>query len=417
MIDLSDLADEISALHLAAPPLQDIVRRASKAKRQRTQRRLTATVGVLALAIAATVFFVGRPVKAHPVPGISMYAGSASAAFVTKSGVVFVADQGNDSLLELNPKSKPPFDPVGTIPLPFTPGVVAISPDASTAYVAPLVPEFAGGSNALYEINLATGRVVRKIVDNLQPLGSITIGPDGNTGYAWGDDVVPIELSSGEIRAPIAHSTGEYTDFEIAPDGTTALALSDGPSPGFQVIDLTKGTLTRAVSTARLRVDALSGFWSPEATSYAPNGATAYVVVEQQTRGGSNVGLLKVSTRTGSIYSAVRLGGGEAGNLVVAPNGERAFVSIQIDVAHVPSGSFDVVPVDLVTMKPAPRIDVGDVQELGLLEIPEYQTLYAVDTSWRVTEVDETTGDIIGSSVIPVPSLLAPTLQPIAFVG
>jgi hypothetical protein len=63
------------------------------------------------------------------------------------------------------------------------------------------------------------------------------------------------------------------------------------------------------------------------------------------------------------------------------------------------------------------RVDVGDSQVLGLLAIPGHSTLYALDTRWRVTEIDETTDGIIGSSVIPVPSLLAPTLQPIAFVG
>jgi len=418
MTDLSDLVDEISGLRLTAPPLEDIIRRAARGKRLRTERRLTVAVIVLGLVISVAVLLVGRLTKEHQaLQGATPYSGSASAAFVTRGGRVYVADQGNNSLLELNPTATPPFEPVSTTPLPFTPGVVAISPDDSTAYVSPLVPEFAGGSDSLYEISLATGHVLRRIVDPLQPLGNVTIAPKGATAYAWGDDIVPINLSSGRIGPPIAHSTGEYTDFEIAPDGTTALASSDGPSPNFQVIDLTTGKPTRTVSTAHLGVGGLTGFWSPEAVAYSPNGATAYVVIEQDAFGKTRVGLLKVSDRTGSVLSAVGLGSGEAGNVVVAPNGERAFVATQIDIPHVPSGAFDVVPVDLATMKPLRKITLGHVQDLGLLAIPGHLTLYAFDTEWRVAEVNETTDAIVAATPIPVPSLLAATLQPIAFVG
>ncbi|MGD0391751.1 MAG: hypothetical protein ABSC41_03845, partial [Acidimicrobiales bacterium] len=65
-------------------------------------------------------------------------------------------DQGSNSILELNPSTKPAFEPVG------------------------------------------------KVVDRKQPLGSLAIAPDGKMAYAWGDDIVPIDLLTGRILSPIS---------------------------------------------------------------------------------------------------------------------------------------------------------------------------------------------------------------------
>jgi hypothetical protein len=43
--------------------------------------------------------------------------------------------------------------------------------------------------------------------------------------------------------------------------------------------------------------------------------------------------------------------------------------------------------------------------------------LFAFDTHWLVTAIDERTDRVGSVSTIPVPSLLAATLQPIAFGG
>jgi hypothetical protein len=345
------------------------------------------------------------------------YIGTAAAAFVTRTGLVFVADQGNDSLLELNPESDPPFEPVSTVPLRFTPGVVAVSPNGVMAYVSPLVPEFEGGSNVFYEVNLVSHRVVREMVDHSQPLGRITIDPNGLTAYAWGSDVVPIDLTSGRFGAPIARSSGEYTDFEIAPGGRFAVGVSDGPSPNYQEINLATGTVVMTVSTKDLRLNDVKGTWLPEDVTFSGDGTNAYIAVQQELADSSRSGLLGVSVKTGRIESGIVLGSGGVGNVVVSPDAKRAYVFVQVDVPDVYSGAFTVVPVDLTTNRLLPTVIIGDSQGLGLLQIPMRSDLFAFDTHWKVTAIDETTDRIGPVSTIPVPSLLAATLQPIAFGG
>jgi DNA-binding beta-propeller fold protein YncE len=342
--------------------------------------------------------------------------GTASAAFVSKSGLIYVADQGNNSILELDPSAMPAFEPVATIRLSFTPGVVAVSPNGSMAYVSPLVPEFAGGSTTLYEVNLSTQKVVRTIVDHSQPLGSIAIAPNGKMAYAWGDDIVPIDLSTGRILAPISRSLFDYTDFEISPNGRTAIATSEGGSPNYQLINLVNGTITKTVGVGYLQVRHTTGLWSPQTVAFSPDGKSAYIGLQQEA-GGASAWLLKVSVMTGSIESGVRLGQGGVGEIVVSANGSRAFVLVQTDEKGVYSGVFTVAPVETRSLNALPQIVVGDVQGLGLLQLAAAHALYALNTQWGLVRIDERTDHIISTSKIPVPSLLAATLQPISFRG
>lgn len=418
MIDLRDLKAEMAEMNLVPLPLNDIVRLHRRNRRRRTARRGTATI-VVAMVIALTLVVVNQPGRTHQKAGSATtpYVGTAAAAFVTRNGLVYVADQGNDSLLELNPESNPPFEPVSTVPLRFTPGVVAVSPSGVMAYVSPLVSEFAGGSNVLYEVNLVSHQIARKMVDRAQPLGRITIDPNGLIAYAWGSDIVPMNLTSGRFEAPIARSSGEYTDFEIAPGGRLAVAVSDGPSPNYQEINLATGTVIMTVSTKDLKINDVKGTWLPEDVTFSGDGTRAYIAVQQELAHSSKSGLLGVSVKTGRIDSGIVLGSGGVGNVVVSPDAKRAFVFIQVDVPDVYSGAFTVVPVDLTTNRLLPTVIVGDSQGLGLLQIPMRSVLFAFDTHWKVAAIDETTDRIGQVSTIPVPSLLAATLQPIAFDG
>lgn len=317
----------------------------------------------------------------------------------------------------MDPSTKPAFEPVGTIHLAFTPGVVAVSPNGATAYVSPLVPEFAGGSNKLYEVDQSTQRVVRTIIDRTQPLGSITIAPDGKMAYAWGADIVPIDLLTGRILSPISRSLSAVTDFEISPDGRTAIATSEGASPHYQVINLASGHVTTTVGTGELQSRHITGFWSPQTVAFSPDGTSAYIGMQQEVSGGSRAGLVKVSVMTGKIVSGIALGQGGVGNIVVAPDGAKAFVSVQVDVKGVYSGAFTIVPVETGTLRSHRSIVVGDVQSLGVIQFGTDRTLLAVDAQWNIATVDEQTDRIVATSKVPVPSLLAATLEPIAFRG
>jgi DNA-binding beta-propeller fold protein YncE len=417
--DLHDLKQDIDNLHLVAPPMHDIVDRARRNQRRRMRQRLSGTAALLAVIAVVSIIVGTRSATTGPQvasPGLRGYVGTASAAFVSKSGLIYVADQGNNSILELDPSSVPAFEPVARIPLSFTPGVVAVSPNGSMGYVSPLVPEFAGGSNTLYEIDLSTQKVVRTIVDHSQPLANIAIAPNGKMAYAWGDDIVPIDLSTGRILPPISRSLFDYTDFEISPNGHRAIATSEGASPNYQLINLVNRTITKTVVVSHLQIHHTKGLWSPQTAAFSPDGKSAYIGLQQEA-GTTSAWLLKVSVGTGRIASGVRLGQGGVGEVVVSPNGSRAFVLVQSDVKGVYSGVFKVLPVETGTMNPQVQIIVGDVQGLGLLQLGHDFTLYALDTQWKLARIDERTDRIVSTLKIPVPSLLATTLEPISFRG
>jgi DNA-binding beta-propeller fold protein YncE len=417
--DLRDLKQDIDDMGFAPPPLHEIVDRARRGQRRRRLRRVSATAVLAAVVVLSSIVIVSRPGARGPKltgPGSQRYRGTATAAFVSKSGLVYVADQGNNSLLVLDPSAKPEFEPVATIPLSFTPGVVAVSPNGAMAYVSPLVPEVAGGSNTLYEVDLSTQKVVRTIVDHSQPLGSIAIAPDGKMAYAWGDDIVPIDLSTGQILKPISRSQSDYTDFEISPDGRTAVATSEGVSPNYQLINLVSDNIAKTVSIGDLQLRHTKGMWSPQTVAFSPDGTSAYIGL-QHGSDSLSAWLLKISAKTGRIESDVELGQGGVGDVVVTSDGSRTFVLVQTDVKGVYSGAFTIAPVKTGTLIPLPRIVVGDVQGLGLLQFGTAHTLYAVDTQWRLTRIDERTDHIVSTLRIPVPSLFATTLQPIAFRG
>jgi DNA-binding beta-propeller fold protein YncE len=171
------------------------------------------------------------------------------------------------------------------------------------------------------------------------------------------------------------------------------------------------------VSTGALQFDHMRGFWSPQTVAFSPDGTSAYIGLQQESGRSSTAGLVKVSVRTGKIESGIALGQGGVGNVVVAPDGTKAFVSVQVDVKGVYSGVFAIVPVETETLQPHRSIVVGDVQGLGVLQFGSDRTLLAVDTQWRIATVAEQTDRIVAASKVPVPSLLAATLKPISFRG
>jgi hypothetical protein len=415
--DLHDLKHDVARYELEPLPVQKVIELARRRQRHKVTRRIAAAVLIIGV-VVASVLVLGRPSSGPRLtqPPGQTYEGTASAAFVSRSGFIYVADQGSNSLLELDPSATPPFSVVATIPLTFTPGVVAVSSDGAMAYVSPLVPEFAGGSSTLYEIDLATRSVVRTISDPSQPFGNISLAPDGKVAYAWGADIVPIELSSGRVLPPVSGSQLAYTDFEISPDGRTAIATSEGPAPRIQLLNLRTRRVTRSVSTKNLHLPGATGFWSPQSVAFSPDGGTAYISAQQESNG-SHACLLTVSLRSGRIEVSTDLGNGGVGNVVITSSGTKAFVLVQVPVANVYSGAFTVEAVDLVGDRPSRKIVIGDIQGLGLLQLAGKHKLFGIDTKWTVATINERTDRIVASSPIPAPSLYAATLQPIAFPG
>jgi hypothetical protein len=97
--DLRDLKQDIDNLGFATPPLHEIVDRARRGQRRRLRRRVSATTVLVAAVVLCSIVIVSRPgTREHEItgPGSQRYMGTATAAFVSKSGLVYVADQGNN---------------------------------------------------------------------------------------------------------------------------------------------------------------------------------------------------------------------------------------------------------------------------------------------------------------------------------
>lgn len=403
MIELGDLRYEIGSLDFATPPLSSIQGRASRNRKRRNRRNTAVLTAAFVSLIVLAVVLVSEPERSTKKAPPTMT--------VPKDRMLFyAADQANHSVDEFEaPLNGTLPTRTGSIKLSFAPGVVALSPSGNDLYVSPIAAESEAGSNSLYVVDVRTGKVVRKIIDDKTPIGSITVSPDGKTAYAWDNSIVPIDVASGKIGASFAPVQGEYNDLEISPNGETAITTCIGPCSGIQIIDLRTRRVTRTIRVfTHSKVE-------PTYAAFSANGTTAYVTA-QLSEGSTNTHteLLFLDVATGTIYRTLDLATGWAVNVLVAHTPDRAFVFVQ----DRSPGTFDVVPVKLATGVALPtRISLGTTDGFEAIAVGPTPYLVAVDTDLNAYLIDETTGLVLWKWHIPVSAYEAVTLQPFAISG
>ncbi|MGO9196543.1 MAG: PKD domain-containing protein [Acidimicrobiales bacterium] len=209
---------------------------------------------------------------------------------------------------------------VSTIPIPSsigdkvgdTAGVLAISPNGKTAYLAVEV------GREVVPINLATHVIGKPIKVADEPV-SVAVTPNGSRVYELGyvniyhADVEAIDPSNGSTSKPISVGPLESAGaggIAITPDGKTVWVSSSE-----------NGTVTPiTVSTGKAGTPLAVGYF-PTSLAVTPNGKTLWV---------ANTGdddLVPVDLANSTVGKTVKLGGGPD-DLSITPNGRDLFAAL-----------------------------------------------------------------------------------------
>jgi hypothetical protein len=403
MTDLTEIGQEIATLDLTTPPVNVIIERAGFARRRRNRRATGSLAIAFAVVIAVALVIASMPGSKAPVP-------VNRAPVRSDVTYVYAVDETHDAIAVFELSADRHLSEVKSIVLPFAPGVVVPAEGDRFLYVAPVAPESQSGSKSIYEVDLATGKIVGKI-DSTEPLGNVTASPKADVAYAYNNDMVPIDFSTGEIGPSFAAVDGYYNDLAISPDAKTAVATCLGPGGGIRIIDLLTHRVTKSIQLTKDSViDGVRGFWVALNVAFEANGTTALVSVQREMSNDLFLAQLFVlDVKTGKVQSIVNLAEGGVANVVVSKDNRFAYVFVQ----DRSPGEFEVVPVELSSDHALDPIKVGAPDGVGIAGIPGRDELLTVDVDWNAAVIDESLGRVVARFHVPVSPANAVTLQPI----
>jgi hypothetical protein len=272
---------------------------------------------------------VGTPITVGSGPSAIAITPDATTAYVTDEGTTNTAP-GFVTPIDLLTNTAGTAIPVGS-----GPGAIAITPNGLTAYVGNY------NDDTVTPINLATNTPDTPIPVGAPPT-AISISPDGSTAYVtqgFADDDIPINTATNKAGPGILNTRDGFAS-AITPDGSTLY------TPNFT--DNGVATLDPATD-ARGSIAALD---NPEGVAVTPDGATAYVTYAN-TFGpsGDQASLLPIDTATSTAGTPIALGTSAAEGIAITPDGATAFVTDQL------SGT--VTPVDLASSTAGTPISLG----------------------------------------------------------
>jgi YVTN family beta-propeller protein len=272
---------------------------------------------------------VGAPITVGSGPSAIAISPNASTAYVTDEGTTNTAP-GFVTPIDLSTGT-----PGTPIAVGSGPDAIAITPNGLTAYVGNY------NDDTVTPINLATNTPGNPIPVGAAPT-AITISPDGSTAYvtqAFADDDIPIDTATNKAGPGLLNTYDGFAS-AITPDGATLY------TPNFR--DNGVATLDPATD-ARGSIAALD---DPEGVAITPDGSTAYVTYANTFNSNSNnASLLPIDTATGTPGTPIALGTSAAEGIAITPDGSTAFVTDQV--------SNTVTPVDLASATAGTPISLG----------------------------------------------------------
>jgi PKD repeat protein len=266
------------------------------------------------IAVAAAMSFVGTLSASVLVP-------AGDAAPSAKPALVYFTDDNKDTLVRLNvATAKPSY-----LPLDFTPGLMAITPNGKTAYIGD------HGLNRVFPVALPAGPVGAPITVGAAgtSITGIAVSPNGATAYVTSDELsnftlgslTPITVATNSVGTaiPIAGANG----VALTSDGTTAFVTSTANGDVYPVATATN-TLGTPIGPPSLLTSSISGW-----IGAAPDGSAMYAMnSNMDCAHGQPAGLFSISLPAQSVNELCQalIASSNTNTFTINPNGTSIYL-------------------------------------------------------------------------------------------
>jgi hypothetical protein len=225
---------------------------------------------------------------------------------------------------------------------------------------------------------------------------STNSAPSGPTVYVATREgsVVLVDVASGKVigRRIALPGHGIPENAELSPDGRTLCVLADsgGRREFLTCIDTRTGKAARPIPVPL----------ATSAMTFMPDGRSVYLL---ESNGADTGGVVPVNLVTGTVHSLIRVPG--AYEVVIAPDGRRAYVSASTGNAGAARSGQEVVPIDTATNRTLAPVK---------LAAPGYAYQLVISADGKTVYVGTIWGRGNQAAVTPVLTATDTALKPIA---
>jgi DNA-binding beta-propeller fold protein YncE len=379
-MDETSLRAQLELATSADPPLRAQAGNALRAGRKSRRR----AVGAASLSAAAVVL-VGA------VTALSAGAGhqagrsqSAAAGQAAETGTAYVALNNENKVVPISLATNTAGTPIKVPdPLADPPFITsaAVTPNGRTVYE---VGEDVGNGTPVTPIDTATNTAGPAI--NVGDVGGIpqdfVLAPDGKTAYVTGGvGLFRIDTATGTASKVTDCSPYGCGHMALTPDGAFLYVIDQGSLQGPRTVTVIR-TATNTVLTRITLPVPDSGINIPLNIAITPDGKTAYVVdgTYNTQPGASSVVPINVATNTPLAPIKIQAPGDTAGGIVIAPDGQTAYLLNWPGDQSSPPYRAAITPIDIATNHAEPAINLpaspGEAYYMALT--PNGKTLYVL---------------------------------------
>jgi DNA-binding beta-propeller fold protein YncE len=354
---------------------------------RRSRRRLWWVLGCLVyIAVAAAVLLVYVHRLLYGNVTILPVGGSPTAVVVSADGRTIYLANSNDSITPVSVatgKAGRPIAISGGVPSAYASATdgLALTPDGRTLFTTVVDPT-TDKDMPIARVDLRSGKETGQI---RLPGGvsSFVLSPDGMTMYAVtaNNALYAVNVATGRPERRIAVPASAIgTAMVLSPDGRTlymAVPSAAGSSGGGVVVpvNLQTGATDRAVSVG----------WEPVSLALTPDGRTLYVAIDGMDGEAGQVAPNRVDvidTVTGGVRASMPWKVPPA-QLAMAPGGATVWVmSMQGD--RISTADDTLTPVSVAGDRPGPSVHTGGLlnadenEPMGVTLSPDGRKLYVV---------------------------------------
>jgi sugar lactone lactonase YvrE len=403
-MDETSLRAQLELAVSAEPPIGHLVGNSLRAGRRLRRRRqaagaasLSAAAVVVVSIVPALTFAAGHKAghkvsKPEPVAVPAPPAGGAGTAYVAVNQNTVVPIS-----LATNTAGTPIKAPE-SIPDPFITSAAA-TPNGRTVYE---VGSDVGSGTPVTPIDTATntaGPAIR--LGDVGTLQGIAVAPDGKAAYLSATGGL-VRISTGTNTVSRLRGCPPYGCGAMAftPNGKSLYVINHNALKGPRTVTVIR-TSTNAVRTRITLPVPESGRSFLFNIAVTPNGKTAYVVDGMYDGDPGTSSVVPISVATNTPLAPIKIpAAGEADGLVIAPDGQTAYV---LSMSSQTASPFQVAvtPIDLATNKAEPAINLPESADAYYMALtPDGKTLYVL-APHGVIPISTASGTVLPTIKVP----------------